>query len=165
MTEAQKTLWANIQNFELDDIASDFTFTDRLARENGWSLEFALRTVFEYKKFIFLICIAAHPLTPSDQVDQVWHLHLIYTESYWIDFCKNTLNRDIHHGPTKGGQAEKDKYHNWYEETKKVYQQVFQEQPPTDIWPSSRVRFGELRFTRINRHRNWVIPKLRLWKR
>ena len=164
MTENQKILWKKIQDFEIDDNESDFTFTDRLARENGWSIEFSLRTNEEYKKFIFLICIADHPLTPSDQVDQVWHLHLLYTESYWIEMCRNTINRDIHHGPTKGGQQEKDQYKDWYSETKNLYQQIFKQQPPIDIWPPSEIRFGELIFTRINRHRNWVIPKLKLSK-
>ncbi|UTW64629.1 hypothetical protein KFE98_03280 [bacterium SCSIO 12741] len=159
MTEEQHLLWTRIQDFEIDDIESDFTFTDRLARENDWSMEYSVRTIHEYKKFLFLICIAKHPLTPSDQVDQVWHLHLLYTHSYWIDLCKNTLNRDIHHGPTKGGQQEKDKFKDWYGETKRFYQQVFEEPYPEDIWPRSEVRFGELRFTRVNRHRNWVIPK------
>lgn len=162
MTEEQKVLWTKIQDFELDDIDADFTFTDRLARENGWTTEFALRTVAEYKKFIFLICIANHPLTPSDQVDQVWHLHLIYTRSYWIDLCKNTLNREIHHGPTKGGTQERANYKDWYAETQVLYHRVFETHPPVDIWPPSAIRFGELNFTRVNRHRNWVVPKPQL---
>ncbi|MCB0430325.1 MAG: hypothetical protein H6585_01580 [Flavobacteriales bacterium] len=159
MTEEQTRLWTRIHAFEIDDDTSEFTFTDRLARENGWPLEYAIRTTEEYKKFIFLLCITDHPLTPSDQVDQAWHLHLIYTRSYWIDMCKNLLGRDIHHGPTKGGQAEKDKYNDWYAETKKRYAEVFKDEAPEDIWPSSKIRFGELNFTRVNRHRNWVLPK------
>jgi hypothetical protein len=162
MTEKQKILWTKIHDFEIDDIDSDFTFTDRLARENGWTMVYSLRVIEEYKKFIFLICIAEHPLTPSDQIDQVWHLHLIYTKSYWIDLCKNTLSLDIHHGPTKGGEKEKAKYNDLYEATKMLYQRTFEKEPPTDIWPSSKVRFGELNFTRVNKHRNWIIPKPRI---
>ena len=30
----------------------------------------------EYRKFVFLALVAGHQITPSDQVDQVWHLHL-----------------------------------------------------------------------------------------
>ncbi len=100
MTEAQEILWKKIKEFEIDEPSSALTFTERLARENGWTIEFTLRAIEEYKKFMFLICIAEHPLTPSDQIDQVWHLHLLYTQSYWNDFCKNTLNKTIHHGPT-----------------------------------------------------------------
>lgn len=53
MTEKEIILWRKIQDFEIDDINSSFTFTDRLARENGWTTEFSLRTIEEYKKFIF----------------------------------------------------------------------------------------------------------------
>lgn len=82
MTAEQEILWNKIRTFELDDPTISLTFTNRLARENGWILEYALRTVDEYKKFMFLLCLADHPLTPSDQIDQVWRLHLLYTQSY-----------------------------------------------------------------------------------
>lgn len=167
MSADKQELWRRIKAFEIGDTNSEFSFTDRLARENGWTLEYAIRTILEYKKFMFLICLAEHPLTPSDQVDQVWHLHLIYTESYWIEFCKNTIKRHIHHGPTKGGGDEKRKFHNGYEATKELYKLTFKTEPPTDIWPSGAVRFGQIRFIRVNLHTHWVIPKLvflKKWK-
>lgn len=167
MTDEQLTLWEKIRRFELDDISADFCFSDRLARENSWSKEYALRSILEYKKFMLLICIADHPLTPSDQVDQVWHLHMIYTQSYWQDFCTNTLGEEIHHGPTKGGGGEKTKFNNWYERCKELYKETFSKEPPVDIWPSAQVRFREINFSRVNHHKNWVIPKpkfLRKWK-
>ncbi len=165
MKPDEMILWDKIKAFKLDDPSASFTFSDRLARENNWRLQYALRVVQEYKKFMFLICVAGHPLTPSDQVDQVWHLHLIYTQSYWRDFCQNTLGKFIQHGPTKGGSAEKAKYGNWYEKTKELYQIKFNQLPPSDIWPSSQIRFGELRFARINLHRNWVIAKPKIFKK
>lgn len=158
-------LWNSIKQFEIDDPESGFSFTDRLIRENSWSRDFAIRAIFEYKKFMYLICTAGHPLTPSDQVDQVWHLHLLYTESYWTDFCQNTLHRSVHHGPTKGGKEEKEKYSNWYEETKQLYTRTFGSAPPADIWPPNEVRFTEVNFTRVNRHRNWIIQKPALFKK
>ena len=116
MTPSEQILWQRIKRFEIDDPSSEFTFTNRLARENGWSLGYAIRAVYEYKKFIFLVCTTAHPLTPSDAVDQVWHLHLLYTDSYWIDWCQRTLEQEIKHGPTKGGKAEKEKFHDcWFD--------------------------------------------------
>lgn len=159
MTEAQKEIWDKIKNFEIDDINSSFTFTNRLSRENDWSIEYALRTILEYKKFIFLITISDFPQTPSDQIDQVWHLHLLYTESYWIDLCKNTINKSIHHGPTKGSE-EKSMFKEQYLKTLKFYESTFKEKPPKDIWDNVESRFNNVRFTRINRHKNWVIPKL-----
>ncbi len=167
MTSEQNQLWERVRKFELNDPKAAFTFTDRLARENSWSLEFALRCVQEYKRFMFLICIADHPLTPSDEVDQVWHLHLLYTESYWKEFCQLTLGRTIQHGPTQGGNVERAKFNDWYQATKDLYNHTFDRIPPTDIWPDSTIRFGQIRFTRVNLHKNWVIPKpsfLKKWK-
>lgn len=165
MTEAQEILWKKIKEFEIDEPLSALTFTERLTRENGWSIQFTLRTVEEYKKFMFLICLAEHPLTPSDQIDQVWHLHLLYTQSYWNDFCKNTLNRNIHHGPTKGGVDENTKYTNWYEKTKELYQTIFESVPPEDIWEPSHIRFRENNFQRVNLNQNWIIKKPSIFKK
>lgn len=164
MDAEQLILWNKIQAFELDDPTAAYSFSDRLARENGWSLEYSLRTIVEYKKFMYLLCIAGHPLTPSDQVDQVWHLHLIYTRSYWIDFCEGVLGRQIHHGPTKGGAAENDKFTDWYAKTKELYANQFAEIPPPDIWPDSSIRFKDVNFKRVNIDANWIVKKPAIFK-
>lgn len=164
MTMQQAELWEKIKDFKIDDSGSSFTFTDRLMRENDWSLEFAIRAVFEYKRFMFLICATDSPKTPSDEVDQVWHLHLIYTQSYWEDFCQNTLGRSIHHGPTRGSE-QKSLFKNTYLDTLETYRELFEEEAPQDLWPPEEKRFGSLRFTRINRSNYWVIPKIKITKK
>ena len=156
---AHLALWERIRDFELDDDSSSLTFTDRLARENGWSHEFAIRAIVEYKKFMFLVCISNQPLTPSDEVDQVWHLHLLYTHSYWKEFCPTVLKKEIHHGPTKGGQSEQLKFTNWYLRTLDLYKQNFSQDPPTDLWPSGKKRFSNINFQRVSRDENWIIKK------
>lgn len=160
LNDAQQQLWDRILNFELDDPDSSFPFSHRLMRENDWSMQYALRVILEYKRFMFLICVSDHPMTPSDEVDQVWHLHLLYTESYWVDFCKETLERDIHHGPTRGSE-ERGQFKSLYHQTLERYEELFGEMPPQDIWPATDQRFSTTRFTRINRDENWVIPKIK----
>lgn len=159
MTPEQISLWEKIKRFEVDDPSSSYSFSDRLARENQWEIEYALEVIQEYKKFIFLQCIAAHPLTPSDQVDQAWHLHLLYTRSYWIDMCQGILNKQVHHGPTKGGVSEKNKFQDWYEKTLELYTSIFGHTPPITIWPPSETRFSDIHFNRVNIKKNWVISK------
>jgi len=159
MTPEQEILWLQIKNFELDEPNASLSFSDRLARENGWSIEYSLRAIEEYKRFMMLVCLASHPLTPSDQVDQVWHLHLLYTESYWIDFCQHILNRQIHHGPTKGGEKANTKFTDLYQKTKILYQTIFGTLPPDDIWPSSTIRFKKTNFQRIDVENTWIITK------
>ncbi len=145
MTTEENILWTKISAFKLDDENSSFKFSTRLARDNGWTFSYAKAVIEEYKKFIFLCCINKTGTTPSDQVDQVWHLHLTYTESYWIDFCKNTLHKEIHHNPTKGGQKEAEKFDDYYSETLRLYKEKFQMEPPKNIWPDNVERFSLFR--------------------
>jgi len=152
-----RELWQRIDDFELDDPEASLSFSDRLARENGWGKEYSLRVVEEYKRFMFLLCVSNEPLTPSDQVDQAWHLHLIYTRSYWMEFCAKVLEREIHHGPTLGGSAEQEKFTDWYARTKENYEKHFGSVPPTDIWPDSKERFAAIHFQRVDMTRSLVI--------
>lgn len=164
MNKEQKEIWQRILEFELDDYKSSMTFTDRLARDNNWTLEFAYRAVFEYKRFMFLICADKLPKTPSDEVDQVWHMHLLYTHSYWKDFCPNVLKMEVHHGPTKGAE-QRGEFKNYYEDTLKKYEQFFNEIPPADIWPSEKIRFSQIHFTRVNMDENWLVKKVGILKK
>lgn len=156
-TSLNQGLWKKLSIYQLNDPASLFSFSDRLARENSWSPEYTARVIEEYKRFIYLCAEAGHPVTPSDEVDQVWHLHLCYTRSYWHDLCRDILEKPIHHGPTAGGKDERKKYNNWYEETIRSYQEHFASTPPEDIWPKAKKRFGPSEFCRIDKSRNWVI--------
>jgi hypothetical protein len=161
MNFKQQELYERIQNFRFDDGEAAFPFAARLARENGWSHGHAARVIREYRKFAFLAVAAGHPVSPSDQVDQVWHLHLLYTRSYWERFCGHTLGRPLHHEPTKGGKNEKEKFAVWYAATKESYRLYFGEEPPADIWPDAKTRFGnDIHFRRVNTKRHWVILKL-----
>lgn len=161
LTEAQQAdLYKRIQAFEVDEEGIQLTFPMRLARENAWPVDYAHRVVEEYKKFAFLWIMTDHPVTPSDQVDQVWHLHLTYTHSYWERFCAQVLQASFHHEPTQGGSAESEKFDDWYRQTLQSYETLFEEAPPKDIWPSPADRFGrDLHFVRANTQQKWIVPK------
>ena len=153
-------LWKRVADFTFDDPTSAFPFSERLARDNGWPLPCARRVIQEYKRFAFLAVAAGHPVTPPDQVDQAWHLHLLYTQSYWKEFCGEVLCQPLHHGPTKGGTRERAKFNDWYARTLASYRVSFGEEPPADIWPAPVERFGDdIHFIRVNTARNWVVPK------
>lgn len=157
----QSSLYRAVSEFQIDEAGSALTFTDRLARENGWSVGYARRVVEEYKRFAFLSVVAGHMVAPSDEVDQAWHLHLTYTQSYWTKFCP-LLGRRLHHHPTRGGPEEHRKHLSMYEQTLGSYTRVFGHAPPADIWPpaAERFRFGA-GHRRVDLERNWVIPKPR----
>ncbi|ESQ89703.1 hypothetical protein ABAC460_12615 [Asticcacaulis sp. AC460] len=134
-------LWQALNAYDIDAADAVLPFSRRLARDNDWSYAHAQATVEEYKRFIYLICISGTVLTPSEDVDQAWHLHLIYTRDYWDRFCDRTLGRKIHHSPTEGGVAEDAKYFDAYRRTLDLYEAEFGTPPPVAIWPSPRQRF------------------------
>ena len=138
----QDPRWQKIRQYRLDDPDADLPFTRRLARENRWAVDFAVRVVEEYRHFCYLAIAAGHPVTPSDEVDQTWHLHLLYTRDYWDDFCPNVLGTKLHHGPTRGGKGEGLRYDEQYRKTLDSYRHLFGYAPPNDIWPAPDVRFG-----------------------
>ena len=112
-------------------------FAQRLARENGWSPDHAERVVDEYKRFCFLAVTAGHAVTPSDAVDQAWHLHLTYSRDYWERFCPEILGRPLHHDPTAGGAGQKQLHFDQYAQTLKSYELAFGQAPPADLWPEA----------------------------
>ena len=151
MNIRELTTWQRLRSLDLDAADAALPFSARLARDNGWPAAFAGRAVEEYRKFCFLAVHAGHPVTPSDEVDQVWHLHLLYSRHYWETLCRDTLEMPLHHGPTQGGAAEGRKFDTWYEDTLASYRGYFGE-PPKDLWPAAEERFDARHdFTRIDR--------------
>jgi hypothetical protein len=134
-------VWRALEAYEVGPPDAALSFTARLARENRWSEAFAQRVIEEYKRFCFLAMTVDHEVTPSDAVDQAWHLHLTYSRDYWQRFCPEVLGRDLHHGPTAGGGAEQARYFEQYARTLQSYEAAFGPAPP-DIWSDARQRFG-----------------------
>jgi hypothetical protein len=156
----QIDLYRRLQDFELDDPTHEFGFTRHLMKSQGWTLTYAQRAIAEYKKFAFLAVVADHQVVPSDQVDQVWHSHVLLTDSYWEEFCPQVLGRKLHHHPARGGRTERAEFHQLYAQTIISYRHFFGS-PPTDVWSPPDLRFGaELKMQRVNLSDNWVIPKL-----
>lgn len=163
MDAKQVALYEELQAFAFEAGPTALTFADRLAKENGWRISYAERVIAEYKRFLFLAMCVGHPASPSDPVDQAWHLHLVYTRSYWDDLCRDVLGRPLHHGPTLGGAAEQEKHNDWYERTLASYRTFFDADPPADIWPPlAKWQQTPTRYERVNRARYWLLPKIRM---
>ena len=159
MNAQQKHLYAQLVQWHPDEPRSAFPFSKRLARENGWTALHARRVIEEYKRFVFLAGHGGHPVTPSGAVDQAWHLHLTYTQSYWEDLCENILHRRLHHTPTRGGRRELEKYADLYGRTLQSYRDFFGEAPPADIWPAPGARFAPAPHQRwVDTRQYWLVP-------
>ncbi|VAW87264.1 hypothetical protein MNBD_GAMMA16-366 [hydrothermal vent metagenome] len=154
MDDIQKLLYDKIMEFDIGPEEGGRFFIERLYRENLWDWEYCSRCILEYRKFVYLAMISEQEVTPSDEVDQVWHLHLLYTKSYWSELCQNTLSTSLHHMPTNGGNIESMRFEEQYQYTLDKYLETFGEYPPADIWPNTDKRFKNAdKFVRVNSKR------------
>lgn len=160
MSSQQLELYHRIQAFEIDQPNALLPFSKRLARENHWSLTYTQQVIEEYKKFLFLAIVANHPVTPSDAIDQVWHLHLTYTHSYWNELCAQVLQKPLHHHPTRGGVQQRERFWHCYCQTLESYEKFFGDRAPNQIWAAPTTRFQQAgQFKRVNAQAYWLIPK------
>jgi len=164
MKAEREIIEQRLQAFQFDEQSTVDRFCARLARENGWTSQYAARALEEYKRFVLLAVTVEHSVTPSDAVDQVWHLHLTYSDSYWNHFCPEVLGQPLHHHPSKGGASARQRYLVDYSRTLDSYREVFGVPAPADIWPDPALRFGrDLRWSRVNLAEHWVAPRRSVW--
>ena len=67
----QSALYQRLEAYQLNDSTHEFGFVRHLMKSHGWTEDYSLRAIAEYKKFVFLAVVADHQVVPSDQVDQV----------------------------------------------------------------------------------------------
>lgn len=159
-TPPDAALWQRIADHRIGPPDASLSFAARLARENRWDLAHADRVIGEYKRFCYLAMTAGHEVTPSDAVDQAWHLHLTYSRDYWQVFCAQVLGAELHHGPTQGGPVERDRFYHQYAATLAAYEAAFGSAPPGDIWPGAHRRFAvDPRGVRVNLWHDIVVPR------
>jgi hypothetical protein len=153
-------IWVALSQYRIGSPDGTATFQDRLARENGWGLNKAARVVEEYRRFCFLAATAGHEVTPSDAVDQAWHLHLIHSRDYWERFCPDVLGQPLHHAPSAGGSGSRQRFFEAYAQTLKSYERVFGQPAPDDLWPGAAQRFGrDLEARRVHLRDYFLIPR------
>jgi hypothetical protein len=162
-TLARRELWQRIERhgFEPD---TPLNFTQRLARDHGWSLEDARAAVDAYRRFCFLAVVSPTPVTPSEIVDEVWHQHLIYSRDYWDIWCGEALQSRLHHDPTPGGAHAQATYRRQYAETLALHERIFGP-PCPKLWPATHLRFAGPRYHMTDRSRWFIVPKPIAWIR
>jgi len=135
---------ADMKSFSLDVEGASRPFSKKLQEQQLWTENYAMRAIEEYKRFMVLAAISATEVTPSQAVDQVWHLHLQYTKSY-AEMCKNILGKFIDHNPGAGAPEDERQYSEQYLKTLLLYSMIFNEAAPHDLWPLSGFDQGSLK--------------------
>ena len=154
-------LYQHLLDFQVNGYEDvPLAFLHKLGRMNGWNHAYTKRVFHEYKRFLFLTVTAGHFICPCEAVDQTWHFHLLYTQSYWQDLCGNVLGKPLHHVPSRGGLAEQNAFYRDYAQTIASYERFFGEKPPADIWEKPAERLQATPHLRlINTRSHWVVPK------
>ncbi|MEW6491768.1 MAG: glycine-rich domain-containing protein-like [Cyanobacteriota bacterium] len=90
--------------------ALDQTFSSKLQQLNlrpiqkqlmqfGWTHQQAMRAINRYKMFLSVVYLHPHiPLIPTQEIDFVWHCHILHTRKYRQD-CQMLFERFIEHEP------------------------------------------------------------------
>lgn len=132
--------WFKVESFVMDDPEAQEPFSYVLKDRMFWSDELAELVVLEYKKYMLLCSIFPDEnMTPSVHVDTVWHLHLIYTHSYFR-FCQDALDCFyIHHEPSRGGKQDEAAHVDSYALTLDRYKETFGVEAPLAVW-GARIR-------------------------
>lgn len=133
---AFQELRVRVEAYEFDRQGDVRCFRDRLCGELGWSALRADRAIAEYRRFVAIAAAVDHAVSPSPDVDQVWHQHLTDTRRYWEDFCPKIFGRVFHHEPSRGGEAERRRLDDQYQATLAAYERLFGEPPPRSVWPA-----------------------------
>ena len=121
--------------------ASTKAFASKLASKLGWTKNFALKALDEYKKFVFLAVTADFSVTPSKIIDQVWHEHLLFSRAY-REFCAETIQFTLDHCPELVPMVDQTGTFNaQYLATLELYKKEFNVEPPAEFW--SKPKFDQ----------------------
>lgn len=147
----KKQLWLKLKNYHFNHVvplhlgdrineifggvdASTKAFASKIARKAGWTNKFALKALFEYKKFVFLGVVSDFNVTPSKIIDQVWHEHLLFTNAY-RQFCNEVIYYTFDHNPELIPMTDQTgNFNDQYIRTIELYKNEFGNEPPSEIW-------------------------------
>ena len=114
----QLSIPTEIRNLDLD------TVQRRLISKKGWTEQHAARMVEEYREYLTLFY--HHPgdelVPPTQDLDDVWHEHILDTQRYASD-CDRMFGRFIHHVP--GLEHGTERHTEGLQRTRKHWWQLF----------------------------------------
>lgn len=129
-------LRAALSQMQIEVPGSSPRFEQMLAEEQGWSPDVAERVTDEYRRFLYVAAVAGFEVTPSRAVDEAWHLHLRLPH-YREVLCGRILGHPLDHLPGTGAAEDEARYAAQYADMLDLYERIFGEPPPGEIWPRS----------------------------
>jgi len=115
---------SKLKQLDLRSIAYELMYSHEGER---WTCEQTKQAIYHYSMFLCLINLyPKRKLVPTQEIDRVWHHHILDTMKYAED-CEMLFGRFIHHFPYFGKRGEVDKNNLYiaFSETQKLFQQHF----------------------------------------
>ncbi len=127
-------LWTHLQTVFSGSHVASKAFAARIARKHNWHKDFALKAIWEYKKFVYLGVVSDFYVTPSKIIDVIWHEHLLFSKAY-RDFCNDVIEYMFDHHPELIPMADQTgRFSAQYLDTLDLYKIEFGQDAPDDIW-------------------------------
>ena len=130
-----RTLPESIANLDLGYLGrklleDDACEAERRRGERLWNEDRAIRALNEYKQFLALMYWNPDAaLVPSEDIDEVWHTHVLNTARYQVD-CEKIFGCFQHHLPTFGASEEvQEQQMQDRDETLQLFEEAFGEVP------------------------------------
>ncbi|MGQ0635957.1 MAG: glycine-rich domain-containing protein [Planctomycetaceae bacterium] len=132
---ATRTLPESIANLDLGDLGRKLLDDDAFdaERRNGerlWDEQRVACALNEYKQFLALMYWNPEAvLVPSEDIDEVWHTHVLNTARYQAE-CETIFGHFQHHCPTFGESHEvQEEQAKGRDKTMKLFEETFGEVP------------------------------------
>lgn len=151
----KKELWLRLKNYHFEHLvpvglwdsihakfgrtdSSTHAFAHKISRQCGWSKAFALKSISEYKKFVYLGLVSDFAVTPSEIIDKVWHRHILFSTAY-RQFCDEVIEHHFDHNPELiFTESQTETFQQQYFQTLELYKKEFNTDPPKAIWGNTK---------------------------
>jgi Glycine-rich domain-containing protein-like len=95
---------------------------------HGWSAEKTQVAVNRYRMFLYVSHLYPYlQLVPTEEIDEVWHTHILIDTSNYIQDCQYLFGYILHHRSsfTLMGAVEQQNQNTAFAMTQKLFEQIF----------------------------------------
>jgi hypothetical protein len=118
-----RTFIGKLSQLDLQPIAYKLMYSN----EEKWNTQQTKQAISCYRMFLLLVYLYPNSqLVPNQEIDKVWHYHILDTMKYVQD-CEMLFGRFIHHFPYFGEQGKIDRHNlqTAFDQTQVLFQEHF----------------------------------------
>eukprot|EP01039_Chlorochromonas_danica_P003037 gene3037-3313_t len=99
----------------------------------GWRESRVEKAIAAYAEFLTLLITSGDDLSPTDEIDKVWHAHILHTRDYEAFNIKYSPGKKLHHDPLRSLDQDARKFR--INNTQRVYKSILgRERPKGKAW-------------------------------